>query len=130
MLTTCTGGRPCRLVIVVKENILAGIHIYWNLRTRLLDVRCNDLGFDLMHCGGMVFCFQLPSFGRSRKSIACFMFTDISGRCLVFLPKFLMKGLVWWVLPFFLLYGVFPFGCMLIHRGRCILWQLWSLEIA
>ena len=34
---------------------------------------------------------------------------------LPFLTKFLMKSLVWWVIPFFL-YGVFSFGCMLVHR--------------
>jgi len=62
------------------------------------------------------------------------VFRDVSGRLflktfedgfavplqLVFLPflmKFLMKGLVRWVL---FLYGVFPFGCMLIHGGRSI----------
>ena len=85
----------------------------------------------------LFFSLQLPSFGSSPKTIECFMhasgyYKHVFLRIydgfavplqLVFLPfltKFLMKGLVRWVFPLLLLYGVFPFGYMLIPRGRCI----------
>ena len=35
-------------------------------------VRCNNLSFDLVHCGGIVFSLHLPSFGSSPKTIAHF----------------------------------------------------------
>ena len=35
-------------------------------------VRCNNLSFDLVHCGGIVFSLHLPSFGSSPKTIARF----------------------------------------------------------
>lgn len=77
-------------------------------------VRCNNLSFDLVHCGGIVF-FPSPSLLRQLPENYS-AFPDISGRLflkihsdgfaaplqLVFLPfltKFLMKGLVRWVLP-------------------------------
>ena len=77
-------------------------------------VHCNNLSFDLVHCGGIVF-FPSPSLLRQLPENYS-AFPGISGRLflkihsdgftaplqLVFLPfltKFLMKGLVRWVLP-------------------------------
>ena len=34
-------------------------HVWWK------HIRCNNLSFDLVHCGGIGFSFQLPSFGSS-----------------------------------------------------------------
>ena len=147
MFISCTGGRPCRLVVSVKDIKTLGMNILWILRIKHVwfkHVHCNNLNFDLVHCGGMVFCFQLPSFGSSPKTIACFMHASGYYKLvflriydgfavplqLVFLPfltKFLMKGLVWWVRPYSSMFSVWSLS-LSCHRGRCI-W-LWSLEIA
>ena len=46
--------------------------ILWIRHVWFKQVLCNDLSFDLVQCGGIVFSFQLPSFGSSPKTIACF----------------------------------------------------------
>ena len=119
--------------------------LFWILRIRHVwfkQVLCNDLSFDLVQCGGIVF-FLSPSLLRQLPENDS-VFQDISGRLflkihedgfavtlqLVFLPfltKFLMKGLVRWVLPFFHFYSM-KFFRLQIHGGRCI-WP-WSFECA
>ena len=124
-----------------KEIKLAGIHVWFN------HAHCNNLSFDPVHCGGFgsfpstSFLRQLP---KNYSMLHSCMLPDIRSGCswrfmkmvlavplqfvfLPFLTKFLMKGFVRWVLPFLTVWS-FPFGCMLVHGGRCI-W-LWYLGIA
>ena len=104
-----------------------------NLQAYMFDSSISvatTISFDLVHCGGFG-SFPSTSFLRQLPKMYS-VFQHISGRLflkiyedgfavplqfvfLPFLTKFLMKSLVWWVLPFFL-YGLFPFGCMLVHR--------------
>ena len=120
MFISCTGGR---LVIFVKEIKTVGVNILWNSRTRL-DMF--DSSMYVATTSTLTWCIvvewffslQLPSFGSSPKTIACFMhasgyYKQVFLRIydgfavplqlvfLQFLTKF-MKGLVRWVLPLLL----------------------------
>ena len=63
-------GRRLKLIGMNTEHPL--FWILWIRHVWFKQVLCNDLSFDLVQCGGIVFSFQLPSFGSSPKTIACF----------------------------------------------------------
>ena len=65
---------PSGLSFLSRRFKLAGIHIYWNLRTRLLDmfdsimyIRCNNLSFDLAFCNWIGFPGNFPPSAALRK---------------------------------------------------------------
>ena len=91
---------------------------------------CNNLSFDLVHCGGIVFSLHLPSFGSSPKTIALHVsgyfrqvvpedsfrrFCSSPSACVSPIPHEVPnEGLSPVGTSSLLLYGVFPFGR--IHR--------------
>ena len=60
------------LIRAARLSCLQIRHVWWK------HVRCNNLSFDLVHCGGIGFSFQLPSFGQLPVNYSVFL--DISGR--------------------------------------------------